>query len=178
MSRLFGFMTRIGLRGIRAASNDEGSAIIEMALSSIVLFGMFFGIFEASMACYTSNYVSDASREATRWAIVRGSTCSKNTAGLDHCGATPTDISNYVKSLGYPGIKNSNLTVTANWYTPSTTTPSSTTTTTWTLCSSGTCNQPGYLAKVVVTYTFPLAVPFVPTRSLSLSSTSQMVVSQ
>lgn len=171
MSRAFKFLARVGRRGIL---KEEGSAIVEMALSSMVLFAMFFGIFEASLACYTSNYVSDAARRATRWAIVRGSTCTKNSSGMmDHCGATSDNISDYVKGLGYPGINSSNLTVTSTWYTPSTTQP-----TTWTLCTSGTCNQPGYMVKVVVRYSFPLAVPFVPARSLSLSSTSQMVVAQ
>jgi len=174
MSRLSKYFTRMGMRGIHGIRNEEGTAIVEMALSSIVLFAMFFGIFEASMACYSSNYVSDAARQATRWAIVRGSMCTHNSNGLlDHCNATSDDVTNYVKSLGYPGFKNSNMSVSTDWYTPSASTP-----TTWTLCSSGTCNQPGYLVKVVVTYSFPLAIPFVPHRTLSLSSTSQMVVSQ
>jgi Flp pilus assembly protein TadG len=154
---------------------DEGQAVVEMALSSAVLFAMFFGIFEASMACYTSNYVSDAAREATRWAIVRGGSCTKNSGGLmDHCGATQTDIATYVQSLNYPGIRSANLTTTASWYTPSSKPP----TASWTSCSGSGCNASGNLVQVVVTYTFPLAVPFLPSRSLSLSSTSQMVISQ
>jgi Flp pilus assembly protein TadG len=172
MSRPLGFFTRIGRRSLRNVIADEGTAVVEMALSSVVLFAMFFGIFEFSIAAYSYNYVSDAARQATRWAIVRGGSSCANT-GIDHCGASSTDISNYVKGLNYPGIRTNNLTVTTTRYSPSSTTP-----TTWTVCSGSGCNAAGYLVKVVVTYSFPLAIPFVPNKTISMSSTSQMVISQ
>jgi Flp pilus assembly protein TadG len=170
MSKAMEYFARIGRHRL---ANQEGSVLVEMAFSSIALFAMFFGIFEFSTACYTSNYMSDAAREATRWAIVRGSTSCKNIAGLDHCNATSDDIANYAKNLGYPAIRKSNMTVTTSYYSPSATYP-----TTWSLCTTGTCNLPGNMVRVDVSYSFPLAIPFVTSKTLSLGSTSQMVISQ
>lgn len=152
---------------------DTGSALVEMALSSSVLFAMFFGMFQISMASYAYHYVSDAAREGSRYAIVRGSTSCANEATLSGCGASASTIAAYVKGLGYPGIDSANMTVTTTYYSPSTTQP-----TTWTLCTSAPCNTSGSLVKVVVMYAYPFAVPFVPTRTLNVSSTSQMVVAQ
>jgi Flp pilus assembly protein TadG len=159
--------------GLKLVQEDTGSALVEMALSSIVLFGLFFGLFQLTMTGYTFHMVSDIAREATRWAIVRGSTCSHNTPGLDHCGAAQADIQNYIQTLGLPG--DSKLTATVYYYSPSSTTP-----TTWTSCdpTSSTCNQPGYLLKVVITDNYSMAVPFLPTRTIPITSTSQMVYAQ
>jgi Flp pilus assembly protein TadG len=152
---------------------QSGAAIVEMAMSSTILFAMFFGLFQMTMASYTYQYVSDAAREGTRWAIVRGSSCATNTPNLDHCGATSSDVQTYIKGLGYPGLNGSNLSAAATWYSPSTSTP-----TTWTLCSSGTCNYPGNLVKVVVTYSYRFSVPFVMSRTMNIQSSSQMVIAQ
>ena len=179
MRKLFDFFTdlrrsEIAIKAIRGWKDEAGSAIVEMALSSTVLFAMFFGVFQMSMASYTYHYVSDAAREGSRYAIVRGSTSCTNISGLSGCNATSSMISDYVKNLGYPGINSTQyMTVTTTWYTPSVATP-----TTWTLCSSGTCNAPKNLVKVVVTYAFPLSIPFVPKRTINVTSTSQMVVQQ
>lgn len=166
-------------RVFRRASCTEGSALVEMAISSVIFLSILFGIVEFSMALYTYNYVSDAAREATRYAMVRGSTSCTNTPGLSPCGtsqtgATATDISNYVKGLGFPGIDATNrTTVTTTWYTP----PASGSTT-WTQCTTGTCNQPGYAVDVQVAYRFPLSIPFWRATTLNLSATSRMVISQ
>lgn len=77
---------------------------------------------------------------------------------------------NYVQHLGYPGIdmSSSRLGVTATWPT------------TGAACTpiASPCNNPGNLVKVVVTYQYPLAIPFVPKANLNMSSTSEMVISQ
>ena len=43
---------------------------------------------------------------------------------------------------------------------------------------SSTCNNPGNLATVRASYSFPLSIPFGPTRTLTMTSTSEMVISQ
>ena len=40
------------------------------------------------------------------------------------------------------------------------------------------CNSPGNAVRVVVTYPFRLGIPFVAARSITLTSTSQMVINQ
>lgn len=147
--------------------DEEGSTLVEFALSASMLFAMLFGIIGISFGFYSYNFVSDAAREATRWAIVRGSSCSI----LSGCGASSSDIQTYVRSLGYPGITANSLTVTSTWLSASSTQP-----TTWTACAS-TCNAPGNAVQVQVKYAFALDIPFFRDNALNISSTSQMVIS-
>jgi Flp pilus assembly protein TadG len=153
---------------------EEGSALVEMALASAVFFALVFGIVQISFAFYIFNFVSDAAREATRWAIVRGSASCTNTPNLSACNATSTDIQNFVQQLNLPGSHASNLAVQVNWLQVGTTTKGATT---WTQCPSA-CTNPGNAVQVQVSYPFRLAIPFWQSPALSLSSTSQMVISQ
>ena len=161
------------IRNFGCLRGEEGASIVETAFASTIFFAMLMGTFQMLLASYTFHFVSDAAREATRYAMVRGSTSCTNTPSLSSCNATSDQIQTYVRALKYPGIKSSSLTVTTTWRTASTTTP-----TTWSACSSGTCNVPGNQVRVVVTYAFPFSVPFVPRSTLSLTSTSRMVISQ
>jgi Flp pilus assembly protein TadG len=157
---------------------EDGASMVEMAFACTLLLTMLFGIFAISFALYTYHYISDAAREGSRYAMVRGSTsCANSSNMLTNCGATSNQIQTYVQNLGYPGA--SNMTVTSTWYKITGGTP-------WaSLCSTGTCNAPGNIVKVQVTYAFPLSIPFFlrggptsQTRSLSMTSTSQMVIAQ
>lgn len=144
-----------------------------MWLSCSVLFAMLFGICQMSLAMYDYQFCSAAARQATRYAMVRGSTSCTNTPNLTKCGASTGDITSYVRSLGYAGITSSNVSATTTWCSASSTTP-----TTWSACTNATSNAPGNLVKVVVSYPFTFHVPFGPNLSLGLSSTSQMVITQ
>lgn len=153
----------------RLTTEENGSNVVEMAVSSVLFLAVLFGVFEMTLAAYTYHLVSDVAREGSRWAIVRGSDCHTNTPRLDHCGADQTAIAAYVKSLSFPGIDSANrMTVTASWYAPGAGTP----------CTSGTCNKAGNTVQVNVLYTFPLAIPFVPASALGITSNSRMVISQ
>ncbi|HMG85215.1 MAG TPA: TadE family protein [Terracidiphilus sp.] len=162
----------------RCIVNDAGGALVEVAISSTILFAMFFGVFEIALASYSSHYVSDMAREGARYAIVRGSTSCGNTPNLTNCGANTTTIASYVRGLNYPAINPANLTVTVTYLTGTTVTTSTTTTTTWASCSSGTCNVPGNMVNVAVTYAFGMAIPFVPKKTINVNSVAQMVVQQ
>lgn len=175
LNRKWAMFESIRCEGIARArsgiSGDEGATLVETALAFIILLTFLFGIIQFSLSLYTFNYVSDAAREATRWAMVRGNQCSK----LDHCGASQTDIQTYVRGLGYPGIDPSKLTATAVWYTPSASTP-----TTWSTCtptSTAPCNIAGNQLRVTVKYAFPLNIPFWRASTLNLQSTSAIPVS-
>src|SRR4051812_29312205 len=84
-----------GPRVRRGLLDEAGGAILEMAISSSILFAMFFGVFELTLASYTYHYVSAAAREGARFAIVRGSTSCANTPNLANCNASPTVIGNF-----------------------------------------------------------------------------------
>jgi Flp pilus assembly protein TadG len=144
---------------------EDGAAVMEMALTMIVLLTILFGLFETSLALYTFHYVSDAAREGSRYAIVHGSTCA--VSGVS-CTKTSAQIQTYVQNLGYPGIQASNMTVTTTYSAY----PAGGT------CFAVGCNGPGDLATVTAKYAFTLTIPFIPRQSLNLTSTSSMVISQ
>jgi len=150
---------------------EEGaSTAVEMALSSCVLFTVFFGRIQTAMAYYSYQYLSDAAREGARWAIVRGSTSCANNS-IDHCGASQTDIQTYIRNLGYPGINPSKLTATVSYYSAPSTSGGA-----WVACNG--CNAPGKRIKVFLQYSYPMNIPFFPQGNLNLQSVSQMVVAQ
>lgn len=157
------------------ARSEQGSALIETALTAVVMLTVIFGLIELCLALYTYHFVSNAAREGSRYAIVRGSDSCANTPNLTNCNATPAEIQSYVTSLGYPGFDTSKLNVTASWLTA--TTSGIPATTTWSTCP-GTCNAPGNMVKVVVSYSFPLNILFLSKSTLNIGSTSEMVISQ
>jgi Flp pilus assembly protein TadG len=154
LSGVLSLASRIG-RGVRV---DAGTTIVEFAMASTILFTLVFGVIAICLALYSYNVVAESAREATRYAIVRGSAC---TSFATACPATKTDIETYVRSLGFPGINPASASLWVN-----------------TDCCWPTNNNPGSTVQVTVNYTFPLVIPFVPSRTLTMSSTSAMVISQ
>jgi Flp pilus assembly protein TadG len=138
----------------RTLRAEAGATMVEFAMASVILFTLVFGVIAICLALYSYNVVSEAAREATRYAIVRGSACNS----FSDCKVTQAQLQTYVQNLGFPGMTPSSLGATASW-------------------PNGN-NNPGSPVQVTVTYTFPLIIPFVPRRTLRMSSTSQMVISQ
>ena len=139
---------------------DHGSASIEFAVSAGVMLMTMMGLMNMCMAIYSYHYVSEAAREGTRYAMVRGNT--------DTTPATSASIQTYVQGLGFPGIIPSNMVVSTTWksYPSGTCAPSTT------------CNNPGNLVTVRVNYSFPEKIPFFPNKTLSMTSTSRMIITQ
>src|SRR6266568_5428041 len=92
------FMKRFASKLARA---EHGAALVEMAVSASVLFLTLIGLMKICLAVYTFHYISEASREGARYAMVRGSSCKTFTSA---CPATTQDIQSYIQNLGYPGI--------------------------------------------------------------------------
>jgi Flp pilus assembly protein TadG len=146
--------------------DERGSSAVEFALGASLLFMVVIGIIFMTFALYSYNVVSEAAREATRFAIVRGSAC---TTFATACPATAADVQTYVRSLGFPGINTTRLTAATSWAAY----PAGG------ACQpSASCNNPANQVTVIVSYSFPVAIPFVPNRTLNMSSTAAMVISQ
>lgn len=148
---------------------EQGSALVEFVLSATILLTIVFGIFDTTLALYSNLFVSEAARSATRYAIVRGanagtSDCSSNSWAS--CAATSTDISNYVKNLGFPLVDSSRIAVSTQWLTSAGGT------------CTGSCNSPGNQVQVSVSYPYAITVPFVSLGTLNLTGNSQMVIQQ
>lgn len=153
--------------------NDQGATLVEWAISSVIFFAVLFGIIQFSLALYAYNYVNYAAREASRYAMVRGSsyTTACTSPGFANCIAQPGstgDIQQFVQNLGFPGIDSSKIVVTTSW-------PGNVG-----VCTPSTdpCNNPGNLVKVAVSYPLSIGIPFWNVSVLNLSSTSEMVITQ
>jgi hypothetical protein len=85
--------------------------------------------------------------------MVRGSTC---TSYATACPASAIDIQNYLKNVP-AAITAAQLTATTTW------TPN---------------NNPGSVVQVQVQYKFKFILPLLPTSAITMTSTSQTVISQ
>lgn len=137
---------------------------MEFAILIPVLFALVFGIIDFGRALYTFHFVSEAAREATRWASVRGNACS----GLSGCGAGQSEVTAYVASIVPMGIDPSKLNVTATWVAP----PNN-----LAICQADK-HSPGCAVHVQIDYQFKFILPFLPTSGYRMTSTSEMIISQ
>jgi Flp pilus assembly protein TadG len=155
----------------RLLGAEHGGTLIETALSISLLLIFMFGVIETSLALYSYHYISDAAREGTRYAMVRGSTWGTQCTSYSSAGCTASaqNIKDFVTNMGFPGISTSNMTVT----------PQCATTVGGTFTSTLTnCNAAGDVVQVQVQYSFPFNIPFLTGRTFSMSSTSEMVIAQ
>jgi Flp pilus assembly protein TadG len=175
----------------REASSERGGALVEFAVVLTVLFTLIFGIMDFSQAMYAYHFISNAAREATRYASVRGSTfstaCTNPLPIAYSCKAGTADITAYVQSIVSPGMyvtsttasctspSAGHLNVCATW--PATA-PSGATGTCPSTPSGG--KNPGCLVEIQVQYTYGFTLPFVSkdVSSITLSSTSETVIQQ
>lgn len=155
---------------------EEGSSLVEFALIFLVMMAMMLGIIDFCRAAYAYHFVSNAAREATRWATVNGASCSgdgscNGTAPMNNGTASDTDIQTYVTNLTPPGIDSSKITTTATWPVQANGP---------TVCST-TPKSPGCTVKVTVSYAFSFIFPIVyktfsSTGTLTLASSSEMII--
>lgn len=155
----------------KGIAREDGSVLVELAVTCTLLTTLVFGVFEMCLGLYAYNVVSNTARQGSRWAIVHGSESCKNTPNLTDCNATPGEIRSYVASLGFLNISSSDVTV--SWL--GATTSGSPATTTWSACATR-CNEPGNEVQVTVTYPYTLNIPF--KQTLNLTSSSTLVISQ
>lgn len=172
--------------------SDSGASIVEFAVAASIYFSLFFGVIEFCMAVYAYNFVSEAAREGSRYAVVRGSQSCTVSSTFPNCNLLPTSITSstnnpvltYIDSLGFPGLNANNLSAAVTWWEP-TKNGSGNSSWTTTQCVGATdattgvpCNVKGNMVKVVVTYNFPIMVPWWKAGTLPVTSTSEMMISE
>jgi Flp pilus assembly protein TadG len=155
----------------RWSNREKGAAIVEYAFVLIVLFASIFGVIDFARAMYTYHFVSNAARDGTRFAIVRGSTCP--TATMTYCPARPTDYRDYLRGqMAGMGLDPNALDSLTSWPPVASNPP---------ICSDpsdvNNTKSPGCLVEVQVTYHFKFIFPFMP-ANFTIQSISQMVISQ
>jgi Flp pilus assembly protein TadG len=179
----------------RRLKGEQGSGLVEYALIFALLMTMLLGIMEFAAMLYDYHFVSNAAREATRWAAVNGSACTSDgsctapvTCASGSCttcttsgcaSAASADITNYVEMLAIPAGINTGSTCGSTGNSAClTTTPS------WPVYANGptscsttaTQNNPGCTVQVQVSYSFNFLLPLVHIPAVTLSSTSEMVI--
>ncbi|HKF52523.1 MAG TPA: TadE/TadG family type IV pilus assembly protein [Candidatus Acidoferrales bacterium] len=150
-------------------TRERGSTLVEFALVFILFMTILLGIAGFGHALYAYHYVSSAARQATRWAIVNGADCtSDNTCTAP---ASKSDVQTFVQNVTPQGIDWSQVTVTTCGMSGDAECADST----LTACAT-TVNDPGCVAQVKVSYNFQFVFPLLPTNTLTLSSTSEMII--
>ena len=161
-SRFAPFQRELRKLLLPARARERGSTTLESAVMISVLLVMLFGVIGFGNALYTYHFVSNTAREATRWASVRGHSC---TGG---CEASSGDVNTYVQSLSTGiGLDPTKVTTTTTWVAP----PGN-----LAICTSPP-NSPGCVVQVQVQYSFQFLFPLLPS-GFAMQSTSQMVISQ
>jgi Flp pilus assembly protein TadG len=167
------------------ADPERGSTLVEFGLVLIMMFAILFGIIDFGRALYTYHFVTNAAREGTRYAIVRGANCNNTTGQLGVCPAYASDVTTYVQNLAVGiGIDKNSLFVTPTWSAPSYSASNCTVNQ-----QTGLYDNPGCVVQVNVQYAFKFIFPLMPTTtcqvgsppinaSICMTSTSQMVISQ
>lgn len=156
---------------------------MEFGIVLMVLLLIMFAIMEFSRFFYVYNFVSDAAREGTRYAAVRGATFASNACSVTptvtyECDATAANVTSYVQSLTPPMVNPSILTVNPSW--PGTAPPGAATPCNTNLVTNGNYDAPGCLVQVVVSYPYTFIFPFLPqgASTWTVSSTAEMVISE
>jgi len=152
----------------RLRKGERGNAMVEFAVSVAVLLTMLFGIIDIGRALFAYDWVYNAARQTTRWAMVRGAFCNNNGANLTGCPADGDRITAYVKNTNGTGLDTSGIDtgqVAVNSTCFAADTPP----------SNPPCAATGFV-QVEILYRFHFISPFMFHRPWTMSSTSQRVV--
>ena len=149
------------------ARSECGASLVEFALSVMVMLTFILGVMTMCTALYSYHFVAEAAREGARYAIVRGSGCTTYSGFTSNCPiSTAAPIQTYVRSLALPGINASNLNRSCGIFgLPFRN-----------LYSVGCMQQSGKPGSGDGNYQLPVTIPFVPARTLTMTSRSQMVI--
>jgi Flp pilus assembly protein TadG len=171
---------------------QRGASLVEYAFVVILFFTMIFGISGFGHALFVYHHLNNAAKEATRYAAVRGLTCSNDSSCVATNSAsgitgptTVADVRAFVQSITPPSIDSTKLTITPCGVQ-------------LTVCAPGITNDPGECstaatandagctAQVRVAYAYNFIFPLIPSVTTTtapctnpgfcMSSTSDMVI--
>jgi Flp pilus assembly protein TadG len=161
---------------------QRGATLVEYAFVLIVFLTLLFGIGGFGHALFVYHHLNHAAKEGTRYAAVRGSTCSGDSSCVASNSATgingPTtiaDVTAYVKSFTPQSIDSTQLTVTVCGVSDAATACTASTLNGPQNCTA-VVNYPGCTVEVTVQYDYNFIFPFVHTNAVSMSSTSDMII--
>jgi hypothetical protein len=142
-------MTQFRNRWMRSGPRS-GQTMVEFMLSAALLLTLVFGIMEMALMVFNYNSISNAARETARYAIAAGPNSPSP--------ASTSQIQAFAMKSA-PSLKLTASDVNVSWITD----------------PNLSSRQD---AKITVSHTYPLSVPFLLKVNLKLTSTSQMMASQ
>jgi hypothetical protein len=156
--------------GCARKAGQCGSSLVEQSFIIVFLLTMMLGIIDCGRALYTYHYVSNAAREATRWASVRSSSC-KPGAWLPGCPALPATLQTTFKSnMSTMGLDPSKITFATTYTVPPGVGA--------TACPAPT-NKVDCMVHVDVTYNYTfMFAPFIAAPPIRMVSSSEMLITQ
>ena len=143
MKHLKRFESNVTVR--RRPSRQKGSALIEGTFVTLAFLAMILGIIDWSRMMMANNFVSNAARDATRYAMVHGSGSSSP--------AQASDLTTLVKNRAV-GLDPTKITVTTTWN------PN---------------NSAGSSVTVQVQYSFQALVPYMPSSMTLKSASTMII---
>jgi Flp pilus assembly protein TadG len=153
--------------------DNSGSETIETAASSLLILLVLLGIMECSRAVYIEHFLYSAAQNASRYAMVRGSSWSGmscTTVTTLDCEATSADVSQFVQSTAPPGMTSTNIITTTTWTGLSAA---------GTSCETGQgSNSPGCAVHVQITYPFKFLLPFANRSTIQLNSDATVTIAR
>jgi Flp pilus assembly protein TadG len=171
---------------------QRGASLVEYAFVVILFFTVIFGISGFGHALFVYHHLNNAAKEATRYAAVRGLTCSNDSSCLATNSAsgisgptTVADVQAYVQSITPQNIDSSQLTILPCGVTGTVCSPAVTGAPD--ACNTAaTANKPGCTAQVQVAYAYNFIFPLIPAVTTTtspctqpgfcMSSTSDMII--
>jgi Flp pilus assembly protein TadG len=149
---------------------EAGSTLVEFAVIAIIFLTILFGVIGFGDALYTYHFVSNAAREATRWAAVNGANCA-----LDSSCSAPaksSDVNAYVLSHLPPGIDSANVAVPSAGACGLADLGACAVSGQPTVCTT-TANAPNCTVQIQVAYAFQFIVPLLPVKSTTTAPCTQ-----
>jgi Flp pilus assembly protein TadG len=173
-------LVRCVARGLRPLKGDCGSGLVEYAIVFLLFITMILGVIDFGRALYTYHFLSNVTRDATRWAAVNGHDCindnSCDGAGYMNNGAvSPSDVQTYVTNHTPPGIDTSKITTTVTWPVNADS-PATCAGTAGPPAVPAVPNAPGCTVEVQVSYVFSFLFAYVHKSTVTMSSTSEMLI--
>lgn len=169
-------------------ARQTGAALVELAIAATLILLLMFAIIDFGRIAYAYHFVSEAAREATRWGAVRGATYTGSCATVQSfkCEAAAGQYQTFVESILPSGFNVCNLAGTsspcssgAGYLHVSPSYPgTSVTGSACTEINNGDVESPSCAVQVTVQYTYGFTLPFMPNSTITMSSTSEMLISQ
>jgi Flp pilus assembly protein TadG len=179
----------------KGRKRERGASLVEYAFIFIIFLTLIFGIGGFGHALFVYHTLNEAAKEATRYAVVRGSTCGSDLSCIASNSASGTsgptsqaDLTSYVTSIIPPSIDTAKVIATATWPGPASppicfhdvTLPNGT------VVTKKPDNYPGCTVSVQVSYPYNFIFPFLPgattttapctVAGICMSSASEMVI--